>query len=84
MAGGSGKSRRPSSAGRSQREPHLRGHVWCPGPRRVGPKVTLATGALIIALGFLARIGLDTHLWEIIVGTSIAGAGIGIAYAAMP
>ena len=24
----------PSSAGRSQREPHLRGHVWCHGPRR--------------------------------------------------
>jgi MFS family permease len=51
---------------------------------RVGPKITLALGAVVVALGFLARIGLDGHLWEVIVGTSIAGAGTGIAYAAMP
>lgn len=51
---------------------------------RVGPKVTLALGAAIVAVGFLARIGLDGQLWEIIVGTGIAGAGTGIAYAAMP
>ncbi|MGH3253102.1 MAG: MFS transporter, partial [Trebonia sp.] len=51
---------------------------------RVGPKITLALGAVVVAFGFLARIGLDGHLWEVIVGTSIAGAGTGIAYAAMP
>lgn len=51
---------------------------------RVGPKITLAIGAVVVAAGFLARIGFDDHLWEIIVGTSIAGAGSGIAYAAMP
>jgi predicted MFS family arabinose efflux permease len=51
---------------------------------RVGPKVTLALGAAIVAVGFLARIWLDAHFWEILVGTSIAGAGTGIAYAAMP
>jgi MFS family permease len=51
---------------------------------RFGPKVTLALGALIVGLGFLARIWLDAHLWEIVVGTSVAGAGTGIAYAAMP
>jgi predicted MFS family arabinose efflux permease len=51
---------------------------------RAGPKVTLATGALIITLGFLARIGLASHLWEVIAGTAVAGAGTGIAYAAMP
>ena len=51
---------------------------------RYGPKVTLAAGALVIAVGFLARIGLDSHLWEVVVGTAVAGAGTGIAYAAMP
>jgi hypothetical protein len=41
-------------------------------------------GSLIIAAGFGARIVLTGHLWEIIVCTTIAGAGTGIAYAAMP
>lgn len=49
-----------------------------------GPKITLALGASIVALGFVVRIVLTGHLWEIILGTSIAGAGTGIAYAAMP
>jgi MFS family permease len=49
-----------------------------------GPKVTLALGAAVVALGFVARIALTGHLWEIVLGTSIAGAGTGIAYAAMP
>jgi MFS family permease len=51
---------------------------------RFGPKVTLALGAVIVALGFGVRIGFDARLWEIVAGTSIAGAGTGIAYAAMP
>ncbi|WP_335979580.1 MFS transporter [Streptomyces sp. CA2R106] len=50
----------------------------------VGPKITLAIGATIVAAGFVVRIALTGHLWEIILGTSIAGAGTGIAYAAMP
>jgi MFS family permease len=49
-----------------------------------GPKVTLALGAAVVALGFVSRIVLTGHLWEIVLGTSIAGAGTGIAYAAMP
>lgn len=49
-----------------------------------GSKITLALGANIVALGFVVRIVLTGHLWEIILGTSIAGAGTGIAYAAMP
>ena len=49
-----------------------------------GPKVTLATGAAVIALGFLARVAIDRQLWEIVVGTAVASGGAGIAYAAMP
>jgi MFS family permease len=52
--------------------------------QRFGPKITLALGASIIALGFGSRIVLTGHFWEILLGTTIAGAGTGIAYAAMP
>jgi MFS family permease len=52
--------------------------------RRFGPKITLATGALVVAAGFILRIVLTGQLWEIIAGTTVAGAGTGIAYAAMP
>lgn len=51
---------------------------------RFGPKVTLALGATIVALGFVFRIFVVDHYWQIVVGTTIAGAGTGIAYAAMP
>jgi MFS family permease len=52
--------------------------------RRFGPKITLCTGSLVVAAGFASRIVLTAHLWEIVVGTTVAGAGIGIAFAAMP
>jgi MFS family permease len=52
--------------------------------RRFGPKVTLCTGSLVVAAGFAIRIGLTAQLWEIVAGTTIAGAGTGIAYSAMP
>ncbi|SHG47849.1 Sugar transporter [Jatrophihabitans endophyticus] len=51
---------------------------------RFGPKITLALGAAIVAAGFVVRMVCTGALWEVIVGTSIAGAGTGIAYAAMP
>jgi len=51
---------------------------------RVGPKITLAIGATVVALGFAARIVFTGSFWQIVVGTTIAGAGTGIAYAAMP
>ena len=51
--------------------------------RRFGPKITLCTGSSLLAAGFLIRIALAGHLWEIIVGTTITGAGTGIAYASM-
>ena len=52
--------------------------------RRFGPKLTLCTGSSLVATGFIIRIALAGHLWEIIVGTTITGAGTGIAYASMP
>ena len=52
--------------------------------RRFGPKITLCTGASLVAAGFVIRIALAGHLWEIIVGTTVTGAGTGIAYASMP
>ena len=51
---------------------------------RFGPKITLCTGASLVAAGFLIRIALAAHLWEIVLGTTITGAGSGIAYASMP
>jgi MFS family permease len=51
---------------------------------RFGPKVALTLGAAVVAAGFLTRIFLVAHLWEIVVGTAVTGAGTGIAYAAMP
>jgi MFS family permease len=52
--------------------------------RRFGPKVTLCTGSLVVAGGFVIRIVLAGHLWEIVAGTTVTGAGTGIAYASMP
>ena len=52
--------------------------------RRFGPKITLCTGSLVVAAGFAIRIVLTAHLWEIVAGTTMAGAGTGIAFAAMP
>jgi len=52
--------------------------------RRFGPKITLCTGSLVVAAGFVIRIAFTGQLWEIIAGTTVAGAGTGIAYAAMP
>ncbi len=52
--------------------------------RRFGPKITLCTGALVVGAGFGIRMVLTSQLWEIVAGTTIAGVGIGIAFAAMP
>ena len=52
--------------------------------QRFGPKTALALGAVVIALGFLSRIVFTGSYLQIVIGTTIAGAGTGIAYAAMP
>lgn len=51
---------------------------------RIGAPRTLAFGALIVAAGWGLRIVATGSLWEVIVGTTIVGAGTGIGYAAMP
>jgi MFS family permease len=51
---------------------------------RFGPKITLAVGGSIIAVGFLIRIVLVDSYFQVLLGTTIVGAGTGIAYAAMP
>ncbi len=51
---------------------------------RRGAPQTLALGALVVAVGFLMRITIHDSLWQVIVGSTIIGAGTGIGYAAMP
>jgi MFS family permease len=51
---------------------------------RIGGPRTLATGAVIVAAGWLLRMVATGSLWEILVGVTIVGAGTGIGYAAMP
>ncbi|WP_105971736.1 MFS transporter [Streptomyces geranii] len=52
--------------------------------RARGPKVTLMTGALIVAAGYVLNIVLMTELWHFIVVSCVIGAGIGFTYGAMP
>ncbi|MFT4262379.1 MAG: MFS transporter [Nocardioides sp.] len=51
---------------------------------RRGAPQTLALGALVVAAGWIVRILLTGHLWEIVVGACVIGVGTGIGYAAMP
>ncbi|MCA2221941.1 MFS transporter [Nonomuraea aurantiaca] len=49
-----------------------------------GPKVSLMTGSLVIAIGYFLGIVLMGGVWQIVVFTCVISAGVGIAYAAMP
>ncbi|MGW0991863.1 MFS transporter [Streptomyces sp. NPDC002523] len=51
---------------------------------RYGPKVTLITGLLIIAVGYGGGLGLMDAAWQTIVTSVILGAGIGLAYSSLP
>lgn len=51
---------------------------------RIGGPRTLTIGALIVASGWILRIVATDSLWQIVVGTTIIGAGTGIGYASMP
>src|SRR6185312_2063842 len=55
-----------------------------PVSAKLRPRTALIIGSLIIAAGFASRIWLTGSLFEVILGATIAGAGTGIAYAAMP
>jgi MFS family permease len=58
--------------------------VLSPFSAKLKPRIALIIGSLIIAVGFATRIWLTGSLWQVILGATIAGAGTGIAYAAMP
>ncbi|MBB3053009.1 MFS family permease [Prauserella isguenensis] len=49
-----------------------------------GPKVTLMTGAVVVACGYGLGTVLMGEIWQIMIFTCIVGAGIGLAYGAMP
>ena len=50
----------------------------------IGAPRTLAFGAVVLAVGWIVRLTLHAHLWEIVAGTTVIGVGIAFAYAAMP
>ncbi|MEU1803344.1 MFS transporter [Streptomyces sp. NPDC019937] len=49
-----------------------------------GPKVTLMLGAVVVAAGYGLNIALMSAIWHLVLVSSIIGAGIGLAYGAMP
>ncbi|MEU5087901.1 MFS transporter [Streptomyces sp. NPDC021356] len=51
---------------------------------RYGPKVTLITGLLIIAIGYGGGLGLMSAAWQTVLTSVLLGAGIGLAYSSLP
>ncbi|MGW4277707.1 MFS transporter [Streptomyces seoulensis] len=51
---------------------------------RYGPKVTLITGLLIIAIGYGGGLGLMDAAWQTVITSLMLGAGIGLAYSSLP
>ncbi|MCP2324692.1 MFS family permease [Hamadaea flava] len=49
-----------------------------------GPKVTLAVGSLVIAIGYASSMVLLGSTWGLLVVTIITSTGVGLAYGAMP
>ncbi|WP_285188324.1 MFS transporter [Rhodococcus sp. MEB041] len=49
-----------------------------------GPKITLMAGAATVAVGYLLGIVMMGAVWQLIVVSLVIGAGIGLAYGAMP
>jgi MFS family permease len=52
--------------------------------RRKGPKVTLMTGAFVVAAGYALSLVMMSTVWQLVIASSIIGAGVGLAYGAMP
>jgi MFS family permease len=52
--------------------------------RTRGPKVTLMWGAFVVAAGYALAIVLMSEIWQLVLVSSIIGAGVGLAYGAMP
>ncbi|SMF43662.1 MFS transporter [Streptomyces sp. Amel2xC10] len=49
-----------------------------------GPRITLALGAAVIAVGYAVRIADSRSLWMIIVGAAVVATGTTLAYSALP
>ncbi|MCI2415916.1 MFS transporter [Saccharopolyspora sp. K220] len=49
-----------------------------------GPKVTLMLGALVVAAGYGLGAALMSEVWQLVLVSSVIGAGIGLSYGAMP
>ncbi|MET8764467.1 MFS transporter [Lentzea sp. NPDC004782] len=49
-----------------------------------GPRATLMLGALVVAFGYGAGVFLMSAVWQLVVVSAAIGAGIGLAYGAMP
>ena len=49
-----------------------------------GPKVTLMLGAVVVAAGYGVGSVLMSSVWELVLVSLLIGAGIGLAYGAMP
>jgi len=52
--------------------------------RAAGPRVSLMVGAATVAVGYGINIVLMSAVWELVLVSVLIGAGIGIAYGAMP
>jgi len=51
---------------------------------RLGAKITLMVGASVLGCGYLVAFFLMDAPWQLLIASSIASAGVGIGYAAMP
>ena len=49
-----------------------------------GPRVSLGIGIVVMAAGYVSLLAMRSQVWELTLATSVIGAGIGVAYAAMP
>ena len=49
-----------------------------------GPRITLALGAAIIAIGYVTAVFLMGSTWGLMVSVCVISAGVGFAYGAMP
>jgi MFS family permease len=49
-----------------------------------GPKVTLMSGAVVVAAGYGLGVVLMSSVWQLVLVSATIGAGIGLAYGAMP
>jgi MFS family permease len=52
--------------------------------RTRGPKVTLMVGAAVVAAGYGLSVVLMSATWHLVLVSTVIGAGIGLAYGAMP